>query len=221
MNIKELKIACYLYGRITNFDNSYKKIFEIDNINLNEHKHVESLLNWLRGWGCRQFKKEYEKLSTKNIMKWYQKYKDVLPDASTNLLDSVPDAVKYFDNLATRRASIRIRENEEIKVNIGSVGAAKILFAIRPKVFPPWDTPICKALRYKMTGEGYLKYLKDVQEHLLKLKEECKSRNQSIHDLPRIVDRDISSLPKLIDEYNWITITQNINPQELIALTET
>lgn len=220
MTIKELKIACYLYGRVTNFDISYRKIFEIGKINLNDQQHVASLLNWLRGWGCRQFINKYEKLSSKNIMKWYQKFEDVLPDGATNLLDSVPDAVKYFDDLATRRASIRIRDNEEIIVNIGSVGAAKILFAIRPKVFPPWDTPICKALRYKMTGEGYLRYLKDVQVHLLKLKEECKFRKQTIYDLPRIVNRDISSLPKLIDEYNWITITQNINPQELISLAK-
>lgn len=220
MTIKELKIACYLYGRITNFDSSYRNIFDINNINLNEQSHVESLLNWLRGWGCRQFKKEYEKVSRTSIMKWYQKYENSIPDESDSLLDYIPDVEEYFNDLLKRRASIRIRDNEEIIVTVGAVGAAKTLFAIRPNIFPPWDNPICKALGYNMNGEGYQKYLKDVQEHLLKLKKECKSRNQSIYDLPRIVDRDISSLPKLIDEYNWITITQDINPQELIELSK-
>jgi len=123
-----------------------------------------------------------------------------------------------FNNLANKIASKRKLNKKKIIVKVGPVGASKILFALRPNVFPPWDTPICKELKYTMSGEGYVIYLKDVQNHLLTLNRECHSSKISINNLPVILKREKSSLPKLIDEYNWITITKKINPQQLINL---
>jgi len=41
------------------------------------------------------------------------------------------------------------------------------------------------------------------------LEEQCKKNNFSLEEFPKIIKRPNITIPKLIDEYHWITVTRN------------
>jgi len=159
-------------------------------------------------------------MSIKYLTDWYIKNSKFLPDPKLNLLDG--DEIHFditasiFDRLQNTKISERY--NSTSVVTVGPVGAAKILFALRPNFYSPWDRPICQNKGYQLDGNGYIKYLKDIQDTLFELEKECKEIGLKIYDLVKITNRPISTLPKLIDEYNWITITNKCIPSEIIRL---
>lgn len=220
MTINELKIACYLYERFTSYDKDYRDLRSIERLNLSEREHTGKLLEWLRSWGCRQFKKNDTEMSVRALSEWYSKDLKLLPPYGTNLLGGDKSLFELttviFDRL--RNTKISERYNSTSDVTVGPVGAAKILFALRPYFYSPWDGPICQNKGYTLDGHGYIKYLKDIQETLSELEEECKERGLEIYDLVKITNRPISTLPKLIDEYNWVTITKKCIPLEIIQM---
>ena len=97
-------------------------------------------------------------------------------------------------------------------VTVGPTGAAKVLHALRPEAFPPWDDPIRISLGYSAKGEGYRKYLQDTQALVRELEEEASRLGVDPNRIPELVERPKSSLPKLIDEYNWVTLTKRYEP---------
>ncbi len=95
-------------------------------------------------------------------------------------------------------------------VTVGATGAAKILHALRPKVLPPWDDPIRAALGLDGSRDSYLVYLADVQENVRGI--EAEAAALGITNVPMALGRPRSSLPKMIDEYYWITLTRGHAP---------
>lgn len=220
ITINELKIACYLYERFTDYDKGYKNLRSIEELDLSFKDHSLKLLDWLRSWGCRQFKTDDTEMSIKNLTDWYLRNSKFLPDPKLNLLDG--DEIHFditssiFDRLQNTKISERYNATSE--VTVGPVGAAKILFALRPNFYSPWDRPICQGKGYQLDGHGYIEYLKDIQETLKALETECKGRGLELADLIKITNRPISTLPKLIDEFNWVTITNKCIPSEILRL---
>lgn len=222
ITLNDMKIACYLYDKFTDSDRQYRKLIEIGTINLTQKEHTKKLIEWLRNWGCRQFKKENEELSIANLMTWFSKYSNKLPHYNTMLLKCTEEALKgypeIFDSLSNTIIAERIMKNKNTNVTVGPVGASKILFALRPNLFAPWDTPIYKYYKYKSTGESYINYLKNIKQQLEILQGECRSKGLNIDDVPKNIGRNISTLPKIIDEYNWVTITRKCRTEEIIKL---
>lgn len=220
MTINELKIACYLYERFTDYDKGYRNLRSIELLDLNIREHIVKLLEWLRSWGCRQFKTDDTEMSIKYLTDWYSKDSRFLPNPKLHLLDGDRIQLDLTAGMFNRLQNTKISEryNSTSDVTVGPVGAAKILFALRPNFYSPWDRPICKRKGYQLDGLGYIKYLKDIQETLFVLKKECKENGLNIYDLVKITNRPISSLPKLIDEYNWVTITNKCIPSEIMQL---
>jgi len=218
MKLLHLKIACYLYNQFTDYDDSYLKLSEkYPNLALNENTQTKALIEWLRSWGCRQFKSSNEKLSIKSIMDWYASKESKIPNSTEHLIDynltqNKELLVKIFNDLSTRKAAIRQRGNRDIDVRIGPVGAAKTLFALRPKLFSPWDTPIYNEFELEGNGSGYVDYLERIQNELREIKDEINNSNINWDNLFEYLGKRHNSYPKLIDEYYWITITQRCNP---------
>ena len=158
MTINELKIACYLYERFTGFDIDYINLIQVGNLDLTRANHINSLIKWLRKWGCRQFKVENTNMSIRNLQQWYLENLSRLPELQINLHsctdEYIINFVQLFNSLANTKISERNNNNKLISVSVGAVGAAKILFALRPNVFSPWDKPIYKHLKYHSTGES-------------------------------------------------------------------
>src|SRR5690606_19371633 len=137
-----------------------------------------------------------------NLTDWFLKNYTFLPNAGIGLLGS--DEIHFnitaqiFDRLQSTKISER--NNSTSEVTVGPVGAAKILFALRPNFYAPWDRPICQGKGYRLDGQGYVDYLKDIQETLKVLEVECMGKDLGLADLIKITNRPISTLPKLIDE---------------------
>ena len=73
-------------------------------------------------------------------------------------------------------------------------------FGVRPSY---WT-----ALGHDAGRDGYLAYLKGVRDHIRNLEAEATRFGIVPADIPRSLGRPTSSLPKMIDEYYWITLTR-------------
>lgn len=205
VTVKELKKVCYLYSILTDSDKALKSFKQFPNVNFKNDDHLKSLIIWLRKWGCRQFMKDnkngkWEAGVRKKIslIKMYGKNRDIL-----TLKQSDSDKInKVFNEIASIKSGKKIYKNgKESDVTIGPVGASKILFAYNADLYMPWDNPICDELEYSKDGKDYFKHLTKGQEFLRNIK------ITNINKLPKLIERKDSSLPKIYDEYLWVTIT--------------
>jgi hypothetical protein len=218
MKLAHLRTACYLYNQFSDYDASYLSLAtKYPNLQLNSKNQVIALIEWLRSWGCRQFKKTDEDISIDGIMKWYETNESKLPLPDDCLLDYDLSAnrrriIGLFDDLSNRRAARKERHGQGIDVRVGPVGAAKTLFVLRPNLFSPWDTPIYKKLDLEGDGSGYVGYLSRIQEELKEVKAELQNAGMEWDNLSRILQKRHKAYPKVIDEYFWITITQGCDP---------
>lgn len=218
MELLELKIACYLYNQITKNDESYLDLVkDYKDLNLNNTKHISRLLDWLRSWGCRQFKIAEEDTSIENIKEWYKSNKPNIPD-NVDLLDYDLEINRkvltdIFNNLSS---CIACNRNDGLLVKIGNVGTAKMLFVLRPNLFAPWDNAITKTLQIKCNGNGYVNYLSRIQNELKEIKMKFENKDENWINLFDYLDKKHKSYPKLIDEYYWITKTKKIDPVKII-----
>jgi len=221
MKLLHLKIACYLYNQFTDYDSSYLKLSkEYPNLDLTQTSQIKALIEWLRSWGCRQFKKDNEAISINSIKNWYKSKESKMPSRNDYLIDY--DLVKnegliieIFNDLSRRKAATKLMKNCEITVSIGPVGTAKTLFALRPNLFSPWDTPIYNKFQLEGNGFGYVKYLSKIQKELKEIRDSLKTTNIEWNELFKYLGKQHNSYPKLIDEYYWITITNKCDPSEI------
>ncbi|OGP74215.1 MAG: hypothetical protein A2V86_13865 [Deltaproteobacteria bacterium RBG_16_49_23] len=218
MKLAHLRTACYLYNQFSDYDAKYLSLStKYPNLQLNDKDQVIALIEWLRSWGCRQFKKTAEKASMNSIMKWYEINESKLPSSNDCLIDYDLSANKktiidLFNDLSNRRAATKERGDQGIDVRIGPVGAAKTLFVLRSNLFSPWDTPIYKKLNLEGDGSGYIGYLSIIQKELKEVRAELSKSGIEWNALLEILDKRHKAYPKVIDEYFWITITRRCDP---------
>ncbi len=217
IDLFKLAFSCYVYSNISGYDRTYNDLvkFTKGNINLENDEHIKKLLQWLNSWGCRQFSHKYFDLAIDSLHKWHKTFKDILINDLKSLLEikesEIEDIGKAYEQLINSVASYR---SDKIKVTIGPTGAAKILYALRPRALPPWDTPMRVYFGYRGNKESYVQYLYDTKQKLEKLNLQCVKHNFSINDLPEKIGKKEATLPKLLDEYYWITITRKMYPPD-------
>jgi hypothetical protein len=220
MHLFQLAYCCRLYGEITRYDASIDEMRSATRdggLDLHDAVHTEALLRWLNNWGCRQFAVEYHGSASEMLGFWSDRWLSALPasDASLSVLDlSALEAVgNAYVDLASQQASTRRLGGDRMSVvTVGPTGAAKILHALRPEALPPWDSPIRAARRYRATRGGYLTFLQDVQGEVRRLEAEAAAVGITGPNIPSALGRPASSLPKMIDEYYWVTITRGHVP---------
>ena len=218
MRLFELAYACRIYGGRTRFDVGYLDFVDKTGGSLNfmDSAHMKALLVWLNSWGCRQFALDYHKQAAKSIARWAGQWEVSLPDISTTtglLSDKdIELAGDAYAGLSQCLASKRTLRGSQSIVRVGPTGAAKILFAARPRALPPWDEPIRVKLGFDSSPRSYCDYLGTVRGQVRELISEAASFGVPAHNIPQEVGRPGSTLPKLIDEYNWVTITNGIQP---------
>ena len=215
MKLFDLEFACFLYAQFTNYDDSYLQFLKSTNNNpdLSNPKHRKALLTWLNKWGCRQFAKEHHGHASLEISSWHKQFSSYLFGRGKHLFnlseDEINSIIEPYDVLSSKIASYR---NEETAVFFGPTGAAKILFAIRPLALIPWDVSMRNNFGYDDSGKSYSKYLILVKAMLKKIEDECNRNGFTLLKLPKKLGRNHSTLPKLIDEYHWVTITKKCIP---------
>lgn len=230
MTLIELRISTYLYTRFTGYDKKYKGISD-KLFDLTKKNDQDVILQFLRNWGCRQFKIENNTESAKELSKWYKKHHSSLSKIKWNLVDATNEDIMKCETLfqdlmdtfasSKRKGKQDFNSFETTEHTVGPVGAAKLLFAIKKNSFAPWDNPIINKLKFTKNGKGYCNYLLYLRQELYALKAECESKGIDFNNLPLILEQPYASLPKLIDEHLWVSITRRCNPKEIIGLTKT
>jgi len=220
MELFQLAYVCRIYGGLTLFDAGYHTFLDKTGgkLNFEEPSHMKALLVWLNSWGCRQFAIDYHDLAIESIRGWAKRWESRLPDRVTTL-DRLPDkgieeAGNAYADISKCLASRRNRDGSLYDVQVGPTGAAKILFAARPRAFPPWDDPIRARFEFDGSRHSYCDYLVRVREQIRQLCSKAAKFGIPPDNIPLEIGRPRSTLPKLIDEYNWVTVTKRFLPPE-------
>lgn len=214
MNLNELASACNLYSSKTNFDHSYINFLNStgNSLDLYDPQHRKALLVWLNSWACRQFVVDYHDFASEQILDWYTNAKLLVPEKSKNIWELTENDFSkiniLYDSLANIPVSKKYRNSREIVNHAGPTGASKILFALRPKSLILWDEKMRAHFKKGDNGFAYIQYIKDVNEIVKDLIIQCNRNNFQIEELPKRINRPNSTIPKIIDEYFWVTITK-------------
>jgi hypothetical protein len=217
MTLAELALGCHIYATMTSFDRGYREFLAetAPALDLTQEPHRKSLLKFLNSWGCR-IKKNDHGAAAAQIEEWYESISSKLFPTTTALLaltDSDLDAIEEaFKGLAKRRATAR--------KTFASVPTAKVLFVLRPNALIPWDNEMLRHFRLDGSAASYRQHLLWVRERLQDLSVECTKRGFALTELPIKIERPKSTLPKLIDEYLWVTVTNKFRPKQLIERWE-
>ena len=220
MNLFDLAFTSYLYDAFTSFNSSYKSFLKTVNHkpDLSIPEHRKALITWLNQWGCRQFSIAYHNKASDEIFSWYEDgYTELLPNDKDLMNLSEQDFVNIsimYDELAGKTASHKMRAGSELSITIGPTGASKILFALTPRIAVPWDEAMRVKLGYNGNGSGifYIDFLKKVKQEMESLLISCQNNDIKFQDVPIILGRNGSTIPQMVGEYFWVTLTRNCYP---------
>jgi hypothetical protein len=221
VDLGDLAFSSYVYCQFTKYDSAYGNLMSRTggDIRLSEPSHGAAVLDWLNDWGCRQFSVRQHPSALKHLQKWEAEYADHLPSHGEPLdtfdrerLCSVADAYKALRSLT---ASVR---KDRVKMTVGPTGASKIMFALRPRQLPPWDGPVRKANKWRGDRDSYLEYLCAVQSTIKRLHAQLWPLGLDEQGFAALIGRPDVTLPKLIDEYLWMTVTRRIAPPSKVEL---
>jgi hypothetical protein len=115
-------------------------------------------------------------------------------------------AAAAYVSLARRPAAKRASTGGEVDVTFGDTAAAKAMFALRPKVFPPMDEQIRAAFGWnKLDADQYESFLDRSSDALEGL---AARMGVAVPELPSLLGRPNSTPAKLLDEYLWICVAR-------------
>lgn len=198
MTLFEIAFASYIVEQLSKQDRDYKEFQQATNnsLVLTNPNHRKALLEWLNKWGCRLKKEAFSEYG-REILRWYKKHKGSTPNK--NLLELQENELNFIDTIYNELRRVK---------GFNHTVVSKVLFAISPRTFPPWDGAIRKELR-ESVNDSYKDYLEYVQRILKGLEAECQNKGFRLTELSKKFRKP---LPKLIDEYHWLTITKKILP---------
>ncbi len=217
-NLSRGEIAGYLaeFAAGAGSDSSSRKLADATGgqVDLAIEAHRLAAVTWLRAWGCRHLRRADTPRTSEAIRIWWDAWGARLPGEHETLTGlgeaELAAAGRAYDALRTRPAARRSVKDREFDVAFGDTAAAKLLFAIRPQVFPPWDETIRLAFGRPGGGEAYGRLLRLSAAALGGL---ARRLAVPVGDLPQILGRPGSSPPKLVDEYLLIRIPRGPVPR--------
>ncbi|PTD94875.1 hypothetical protein C9439_00090 [archaeon SCG-AAA382B04] len=218
MDLFDLAFTSYIYDFFTSFNESYKSFLKrVDyDLDLLDPKDRRALIVWLNRWGCRQFSLDYHELASNEILSWYNEgYLEVIPEEKRlwelNKKEFKEIRATYAE-LAQKTASRKKRNGDLLSISVGPTGASKILFALRPEVFVPWDIAIRKGLGYNDDSSSYVNYLKQAKSLIESLSTSCDKNDVELLEVPQKLGREKATVAQLIGEYYWVTETKDCYP---------
>jgi hypothetical protein len=194
MKLYELAYCCRLYGQLTGYDRHLSQLHQRVGSGLDPSNpaHRTALFQWLNGWGCRQFARQHHATTASDsLVRWADAWLGRLPAWPVQLTDlSVPElelCAGAYDALRVLPASRRTLNSGKVSVvTYGPTGTAKTLFALRPNVFPPWDTPIRRLFGLDGDGASFRRYLTEVASTVREVAAEA---GIPVAALPELVER--------------------------------
>ncbi len=213
-NLSREEIAGYLagFGAVAGPDSSSRKLAEATggHVDLAVEAHRLAAITWLRAWGCRHLRRADTPRTSAALRTWWDAWGARLP-GDHETLTGLGEAGRVlagqaYDALRATPAARRSVKGRDVDVAFGDTATAKLLFAVRPQVFPPWDEAIRLAFGRPGGGDAYVRLLRLSAAALDGL---AARLAVPVGDLPEILGRPGSSPPKLIDEYLLIRIAGN------------
>jgi hypothetical protein len=92
---------------------------------------------------------------------------------------------------------------------VGPTIASKLLAPLRPALFPIWDNPIARSYGFALNAAGYHQYLNLTQAIARKARAFWQPSVPLEQRLKPECRRWLAPLTKVLDEWNWIRITQH------------
>lgn len=178
----------------------------------------DEIIRFLNKWRSRRGKE-----SKKGIKEWLENNYTDLKRLNISLKELKEDD---YSKLANNFGSLIA------KPGIGPTTAAKVLHILKPKLFVAWDIPIAEKYIGKNDTEGYVSFLRAMQSFAYKVDKwklgeaeylsneianlysqklsllEGKPKEQLEKEI-EFLRRNGKELPKFLDEYNWVTITNH------------
>jgi len=183
-------------------------------VDLTDPAHRLAAITWLRAWGCRHLRRADTPLTDEALRTWWTTWNGSLPgDLAT--LTSLGEADRVsaglaYDALRASPAARRSVQGSDLDVAFGDTATAKLLFAIRPHVFPPWDEMIRLAFGKPGGSAAYVRMLRLSAAALDGLASRLAA---GVSELPEILGRPESTPPKIVDEFLLIRIAKSRRPQ--------
>lgn len=182
-------------------------------VDLNDGTHRLAAITWLRAWGCRHLRRADTPLTDQALRTWWTTWNGSLPaDQATlaGLAEADLDAAgRAYDALRAAPAARRSVNGSDLDVAFGDTATAKLLFLVRPQVFPPWDEMI--RLAFGKPG-GSAAYLRMLRLSAAALEGLAARLAVPVGELPEILGRPDSTPPKIVDEFLLIRLAKSRNP---------
>jgi hypothetical protein len=210
-NLSRDEVARYLadFAAAARVDASSRKLAEATggHVDLATPAHREAAITWLRAWGCRHLRRADTPRTSEALRTWWAAWGARLPGGQQTLTGlsgaEMITAGRAYDALRARPAARRSVQGRDVDVAFGDTATAKLLFTLRPQVFPPWDEAIRLAFGRPGGGDAYARLLRLSAAALDGL---ARRLAVPVGGLPEILGRPGSSPPKLVDEYLLIRI---------------
>ena len=212
-NMSREEIARYLadFGAVAGSDTSSQKLARATGgrVDLALPAHRVAVIGWLRSWGCRHLRRADTPRTSEALRAWWEDWGAQLPgdhETLTGLGEAdLVLAGRAYGALRATPAARRSVRGRDLDVAFGDTATAKLMFAIRPRVFPPWDETIRLAFGRPGGADAYVRLLRLSAAALDGL---AARLAVGVSDLPDILGRPGSSPPKLVDEFLFVTIAR-------------
>lgn len=214
VSLCRLALASAMYDSLTPFNRSLGRLNEVTggDIDLDDPAHRIAVIEWLNDWGCRHLSEDQHDVASRSILSWYTMCGPSLPAKEEPIWDlqdhDLEAAARSYGALKDMAGALRVRGGKKRKVRVGATAASKILFAIRSKVFMPWDEAMRASFKCDGSPNSYSKYLREMRDLTLYIGVLCRRNGFRIDDLPEKIGRPDSTVLALVNEYIWVTETR-------------
>jgi hypothetical protein len=187
-------------------DNSYDEIIampflqDIQNLNLDNAKKIVA---FLKKWKCRYLPTNCNKILKDTLLN--------LSNIFNELRNEKIQTVNLNDgNNKNKIETIYSTLNKKIK----PTATSKIMHLINKNLFPMWDRNIAEGYSIDVnnrTTKSYIIFMKKIQSILVRMHKDTKANDWDdfISKIEGVTFGAKYSLPKIIDEYNYMKFTYN------------
>ena len=182
--------------------------------------HRMAVIAWCRVWRCRHLRVADDDQLSAALLVWWEAFGNRIARSRADLISvsarHLTLVEKGYDDLASASTAHRIVRGVPADVVLGDSAAGRILAAISPALFIPWDVPVRSVFGWRHgSGARYVEFLTATGDALRTLAERL---SIPVPMLPASFGRPDVASAKLLEEYLWVTVTREIGGRTLQAV---
>ncbi|MCL4376242.1 hypothetical protein M1558_01995 [Candidatus Parvarchaeota archaeon] len=176
-----------------NFDKAYELI-----LNKDPWQNLDNVIEFLSKWNTRvpiHRNKEEIKKAIISLKATFNSLENVFLEDFNTKQETLESTERIFGTLSKLELKTPMGKSIQLK----STGVSKVMHAINPNLFVMWDNGICEYYGCYPNAKGYLRFMETMQGIAVDMLKEHK-REEIFRETNR-------TLPKLLDEYNWVNFS--------------